>query len=115
MGLCWNVLTLTHCGNSKVEFYNIFNHWKFLEECIHNAVIATDKISFAAAVHSDLRYYFWSKFEWEILVKGFFDRDEEKKIDVYDQVNANFDQFVDYLWDRREYLKTLSFRKDENK
>lgn len=115
MGLCWNVLTVTHSKPEHIEFYNVFNHWSFLKSCISNAKKYNKKAEFFVAVHNDLQYYFWSKFEWEILVSGFFEKSETFKIDVYDQVNANFDQFVDYLWDRREYLKTLSFGKDENK
>lgn len=39
-------------------------------------------------------YYYWSKCEWEVIVSAWPPRDgSDKKIDVYSQLKANWDQF----------------------
>ena len=87
-------------NSQRIETYNIFDHRTFnkyvnqhLEEC-------QTKEEFDNALESELRYYFWCKAEWEIIVSPWCgDRDtKEVKIDVYDQVMLNFDLFVDYVW-----------------
>lgn len=88
-----------------IEGWNIFEHWRFTEDVIanierfHNSPCAEeDKIAFMAQIKSDLMYYFWSKAEYEIILKNWIGKDCEIKIDVYDQVMLNFDKFIDYLW-----------------
>lgn len=90
---------------------------------------------FAAEVKTSLMYYFWSKCEWEVVITSWppyvdgkeVDRlyDEKtnmlidygrfvrtdvrletrEKIDVFDQVMMNWDQFIDYLWRNRHLIK----------
>ena len=50
-----------------------------------------------------LKYYFWSKAEWEVLIRAWCgsNGDEEIKIDVWDQIKWNWDRFVEYLWEMR--------------
>ena len=38
-------------------------------------------------------YYFWSKCEYEVVVTGFPDTKTERKIDIYDQLDANWETF----------------------
>lgn len=39
-------------------------------------------------------YYYWSKCEWEVIVSAWPPRDgSDKKIDVYSQLKANWEQF----------------------
>lgn len=38
-------------------------------------------------------YYFWSKCEYEVVIQSWPSKDIEKKIDVYDQLEANWNIF----------------------
>jgi len=38
-------------------------------------------------------YYFWAKCEYEVIVTGWPDTKTEKKIDIYQQLDANWDIF----------------------
>lgn len=90
---------------------------------------------FAAEVKSSLMYYFWSKCEWEVVitswppyvngkeidrladektnclidygrfVRTYVNLEAAEKIDVFDQVMMNWDQFIDYLWRNRHLIK----------
>lgn len=45
-----------------------------------------------------MKYYFWSKCEWEIIICPWVGKADDIKIDVYDQLMLNWDKFVDYVW-----------------
>lgn len=58
---------------------------------------------FDREVKSEVMYEFWSKAEWEIIISGWCgDGNEETKIDVYDQIIANWEVFSNICW--RIYL-----------
>lgn len=38
-------------------------------------------------------YYFWAKCEYEVIVTGWPDTKTEKKIDIYEQLDANWETF----------------------
>ena len=67
MNLKWNVLY--HDFNSdSFKYYNILERGGFsMYICKHLKESAT-KMEFAEKIKSELRYYFWSKAEWEIVV-----------------------------------------------
>lgn len=103
----WNVY-VSNYNSKNIEVYNIFNHWKFLEDCVKiKKKSKNNKEEFSDKIKQSLMYYFWSKYEWEIILshwpptKNF----NEKKIDVFSQINLNWNQFVDYLWNNKEELK----------
>ena len=52
-------------------------------------------------------YYYWSKCEWEIILSAWPSRKDfnEEKIDVFDQINLNWDRFADYVWENRKDIK----------
>jgi len=102
----WNVYYY-NVNKQKIETYNIFEHGSFvyyIEEAIKEY---NDKESFAEQLKRELRYYFWSKAEWEIIISPWCGNKnpDEIKIDVYDQVMLNWNIFVDYVWENRENLK----------
>lgn len=95
--LKWNVMR--HDFNSdKIIAYNIF-HSNFPEELA--TIIKKEKISNREQLKERLRrwfmYYYWSKSEHEILVSGLHTRSEQEKIDVWYQIEMNFDHIVDYI------------------
>lgn len=133
----------------KIETYNIFKHYSFLEYVKKAAKNYKTKEEFVKQLKRELQYYFWSKCEWELIIEITEDnhiflnpwvgcREPEKvriditddtnldwrsfaekhigeqiyggkaKIDVYDQVNYMWDDFVDYVWNnRKELLKEV--------
>lgn len=92
----WNVFIV----DDEVKQFNIFDHSHFFKECCKAfAECKHDKDVFAKMVESELRYWYWSKCEWELIISGFVRNNIERKIDVYEQVMLNWDRFIDYLWD----------------
>ena len=46
---------------------------------------------------------FWSKCEWETVIYPWVgDEKAAKKIDVFWQLQNNWDRFIEYLWDMSE-------------
>lgn len=114
-------------NHNKIDTYNIFEHDSFKKE--FNALLKCDltKEVFADQLKHILMYYFWSKCQWETVLKPWVgDMNIGKKIDVYDQVILNWDKFVDYCWsftkrykaEQKEKQKLIQFAKhcqEENK
>ena len=98
--MCWNVY-VEDVNRRRIEQYNIFEHGRFATE-IEKAYKKhrDDFDAFAEEVKNNLRYYFWSKCEWEIMLNSLFtDKNfKPEKIDVYDQVMLNWDVFIGYVW-----------------
>ena len=70
MNLEWNVFR--HDVNKKeIVTFNIFNHWKFSEDVQKSLKKFKDKDEFAKQLRRDLMYYFWSKYEYEVVVTTF--------------------------------------------
>ncbi len=44
-------------------------------------------------------YHFWSKCEYEVIVTGWPDTKTEKKIDIYQQLDANWDIFKNTVFE----------------
>ena len=111
----WNVIVE---WNGEVEFHNVFAHWRLWEDLCklrkkfgkRNAT-EEDRAEFEKQTRHFLMYYYWSKCEWEIVATGFpcFIIDGQlrfgRKLDVWEQVEANWARFFDYLWSNRMLLK----------
>ena len=99
----WNVFYY-NINKKKIETFNIFEHRSFLRY-VEIAKELKTKEEFVEQLKSELRYYFWAKAEYEVLITPWVGGDREKcavKIDVYDQVMSNFEVFVDYVWNCKE-------------
>jgi hypothetical protein len=105
----WNVI-IEDANRRKITTYNIFDHHYFTEDCIQIAKESVSKDEFAEQIKRSARYFFGSKCEWEVIVSEFppGSRIPELKIDVYYQLQLNFEQFIDYLWNNREELAKWS-------
>ena len=98
----WNVFYY-NINRRKIDIFNVFDHQKFLEDV--KKLIETDDITkdeFNDRLHKEVRYYFWAKTEWEVLVSSWINNDIEMKVDVFYQLHVNWDKFVDYVWSFRE-------------
>lgn len=112
MKLEWNVFY--HSINSnKITTFNIFDHWKFNEDVQKSLKKFKDKDEFAEQLRRDLRYYFWSKCEYEIIISPWCGGRDTKdiKVDIYEQVMNNFNIFADYVWNSKKSRKK---KVDEN-
>lgn len=107
LNVCWNVYRES-INNNRIGVYNVFEHGSFLVECAkYLKKYKDDRKQAEKEIHSSLKYYFWSKCEFEILLYPFIDPKESAepiKIDVYEQVNNNWDIFFDYVWEHRKEI-----------
>lgn len=143
----WNVYNER---NGKIEPYNIFGHGGFVKYVSQHAKECKTKEEFEDALRRELRYYFWAKCEYELIIeitednrillkpwiegrrsiepvnvaddtsfdwRGFADNHTKRqiygnkaKIDVYDQVDYVWDDFVEYVWNNKnELLNTREY------
>ena len=64
----WNVFYYD-INRNKITTYNIFKHSgfnKYVEKALETSKI---KEEFAETLKRELRYYFWSKAEWELVIE----------------------------------------------
>lgn len=100
--LKWNVFV--HNINAKqMKVFNVFNHKRY-RQVIIELLNHRDEYTlegFEKIVKSSTMYCYWCKCEWEILIApliGDFDK-ESVKIDVYMQLEMNWDHYIKYLWE----------------
>lgn len=65
--MIWNVF-IQRVNTRKIEPYNIFEHISFKKDVEVALATAKDKAEFAEKLKRELRYYFWSKCEWEVII-----------------------------------------------
>ena len=109
--LQWNVL-IGDFNSKEIQTYNIFDHYRFKEDCDDIwKYFEGNRPVFESEIKKNLRYYFWSKCEWEVVIQHWppSEHFRDKKIDVYDQVMMNWDIFIDYVWN------TYSERRNSSK
>lgn len=91
----WNVVW--HSFNKKqIEKFNVFRHRGFFESVV-KLTKEKDYDTFQNKLRREAMYYFWSKFEYEILITDMMG-DGETKIDIYYQLELNWDKFSRYVW-----------------
>ena len=103
MKMSWNVWR-HNINSGLIEIWNIFEHYNFNKDTIRDLRDFNDKEEFSRHLQSNLMYYFWCKSEYEIILSPWCrgSKDEDKKIDIYMQVMANWNKFVDYVWSFKE-------------
>ena len=93
-------------NSQKIELFNVFNHFAFNKQVEKLLMKCKNIEEFSNALKSEVKYYFWSKAEWEVILEPWCGcRDVEKskvKIDVYDQLIANWDWFIMNIWEQKE-------------
>lgn len=67
MELVYNVYYRSFNNNEIVKL-NIFNHIDFYKAVLDNIKKYKNKEEFAEAVRKDLLYYFWGKYEYEVVI-----------------------------------------------
>lgn len=99
----WNVY-LDDINKRKIIIFNVFKHWAFYEDLKKIIKKYTDIKDFSEELRKICIYYFWSKCEYEIILTCWpkWDKFKEEKIDVYSQLNLNWDKFVNYIWENKK-------------
>lgn len=100
----WNVFY--HSINSdEIKTANIFEHGGLRKDLREISQTAEGLCDFAQRLDSSLRYYFWCKCEWEVLISPWCGGNAKPvKVDVYRQIKNAWDAFVQYCWLYREEL-----------
>lgn len=132
----WNVFRY---NRKDIEIFNVFDHSSFYKEVVDiTKKCYQSKEDFEDEIIAALRYYYWCKCEYEIIITTFptyvseegfkkmeADRDKyiqeyghckfvqpyldtERKIDIYIQVMINIEHFINYLWSHKEEIKELN-------
>lgn len=58
---------------------------------------------FAESLRREIMYHFWSRSEFEIVISAWCGGKAEEKVDIYGQLNNNWELFVDLAY--KEMLK----------
>lgn len=76
---------------------------KLVEQIVWNEKERKKPYTPAELLEIELRhkcmYYFWSKCEYEVVVTGWPDTKTEKKIDIYQQLEANWEIFKNIVFE----------------
>lgn len=84
-----------------ITTFNIFDHNRFYKDLlIVYEVHKNDFTIFKEELRGVLKYYFWAKPEWEIMISSLLPSKEfnDKKVSVYNQIKINEDKFFEYTW-----------------
>ena len=127
MKMEWNVYYV-NMNTEKIEALNVFDHCGFRKKKKKICRKFNDKIMFAEEVKESAMYFFWCRSEYEIVITTFppqitpeeFDRlsaidnksrhtygvnlKRATKIDIYCQLNLNWEHFIDYIWNNKEKI-----------
>ena len=100
-------------NRNKIEEYDIFKHETFVKYLMEDYRNCETKEQFLDRLKSELRYFFWSRTEWEVLIIPWIGKKEEccEKIDVFDQIMMNWHVFSEYVWNN---IKSLVEVEDEH-
>ena len=105
MMLEWYVY-LANINSKRIVKYDIFTHYSFYKSLKTHIKEFTEKESFSEWLRRDTMYYFWAKCEYEIILTCNPEWNKFKKevIDVYDQLQLNWNKFVDYIWENKNEI-----------
>ena len=94
-------------SNAKsIEWLNVFNHSRFCSQLMDLLGKNKTQGDFKTELRDICSYNFWSKCEYEVIVSCWppYERGAREKIDIYDQLMANFTLFADYIWQHKDNL-----------
>ena len=98
----WNVFLYDGC-RSKAEprKFNIFDNINFrerVEELLATPELTREEIE--EEVRAAARWQFWSRCQYEFILLSWPTGEKETgyKMDVFEQLEMNWDRFIDYIW-----------------
>lgn len=92
-------------NKQKIEKFNVFDHYRLLEDIKKNCKKLKDKDEFLNQLKKDIQYYYWSKVEYELVIKKVTDKiylypwcgcrfPDKVKIDVTNDEILNWKDFA---------------------
>lgn len=87
-------------NGKKIEKFNVFHSHRFIEGCkqaVKQYKKDYDIAKLEKEIHSWAVYSFWAKSEYEVVITSLFRNEIQKKIDVFDQLELNWDAFFKYI------------------
>ena len=106
--MIWNVY-VERTNTNKIEPYNIFNHAGFKKQIEEAFALCKTKEEFAERLKIELRYYFWSKCEWEIVLT---DWPTHVSYEEVKRLNQDVLKHVEQ-WGKKPYAVTVNLPKGE--
>ena len=99
MKLKWNVILK---DNGRIRAYNIFNNLyvnEGVDELFAKPELSREEID--EEMKRLTQWQFWSRCEYEFIIYGWptNSRDKGYKIDVFEQLQMNWERFIDYVYD----------------
>ena len=97
--LKWNVWI--DVNTRELKQFNIFSHSRYDEdtrEYMYKYIKKQiSKDTFIEEIRKTTLYYFWGKVEYEIIISPVIGNYYNKKIDIKEQIELNWDRYIDYL------------------
>lgn len=92
----WNVFYV-NMNSRKLESYNVLAGREDFMKKLRKKF--PDRNDFAKELRSEMMYHYWSRCEWETVISPWScEEGKEWKVDVFWQLELNWDRFVDYCW-----------------
>lgn len=99
--MTWNIYWFDP-NEKKFKTRNVFrlssSFNKDFEKLKENSSLMT-KQEFSEELAKITRYHYWARCEYELLLCDVPSEQVETKIDVFHQLSANWERFVDYVWE----------------
>ena len=108
----WNVW-IWNFNNDILEQYDVVPMLLRELKSLRKDDFPMNKRSMDKELKTWARYHFWSKCEYEMIVQGLYKKDNEEKVDVYDQLMLNWDTFSDAFW--KNVWKPIVDKKNKTK
>ena len=97
--LKWNVWI--DDNTKELKQFNIFSHSRYNEdirEYMYKYIKKQiSKNTFIEGIRKATLYYFWGKAEYEIIISPLIGNHYNKKTDIKEQIELNWDRYIDYL------------------
>lgn len=95
----WNVLCRDF-GSSQIKTYNVLGGLfpeKLAKDIKKHKIENRDQLK--DFLKTEFMHRYWSRSEYEIVIGGLFSKypDEFEKIDIWRQIEMNFDNLIDYI------------------
>ena len=85
---------------------NIFDHYKFSLDLYNIKKKKLQRKEFEEELKRALKYSFWAKCEYELQLLPWPNSENDKgyKIDIWNQIEANWNRFADYVWENQKLI-----------
>lgn len=97
--LVWKVYyhDSNHNEITTVNVFDWYNIHDYIEKAKHSRKHPT-KVEFDDGLKREMKWMFWARCEYEVVIREWVGHETSKKIDIYQQVANNWQPFVDMAW-----------------